>query len=387
MKKLLNSICLLVISLVTHTVYGAIGMVTSYSDIIHTPTAIAYQGSLVVFYHRDANKTKTYFSIGTPGVDGTLIWSAPYQLDTQLIHGNGVTPVPATLNNSLYVFGRSTNNELIYNGVNSLSDLKSGKWKSEAFFSHKNSNEEFTQLDANLKNFAAIEYAHGDLNTDDEDKERRVMIVYYEQDSKQKFSFSNCGAVDSSAGLACYGGKFDYDTSDHYSGSKTTKFDGAPHLFVPFNEDRPGDWVEMYLRDVNAEMRGHFYQPQHGYGNEIYTWWNFNNDIPKDAIKASKNPVGTAQILDPNTGEYLTQIYYQASGEDPIYRSNETAQYSGSWTKGEKVNGDLIRTNNDRGLGVTTVTYNGYAYVLYVEKDTRILRYYTDTKADVSPLP
>ncbi len=329
------------------------GQVENVSGVAYTPTAIVVEDAIVVFYQLKSNLDQVVFSVGKLNAEGNLDWgSTSYIVDTDVIQSASIAPAPALLDGKLYLFGRSADKKLIYNAVDSLQNLIDGVWMFESPELHYHGVP--TELDANLPYISALEYAHGDLSTPDQNKERRILLAYYSKNSNEHFSSSTCYAIYTGQ-LLCSGGPHVYEYG-------STKFNGAPHLVNSYFYSFENAFPEMYIRNTAGTMTVNSFNPQNGYGTD-YTWWgNSNYDVPQDAMHASQSPIGSVQTRN-SDGDYLTQLYFRNAGNNDLHKTSESLTNSAyDWNKAQDLYLDTIDHQ-----GVSAVVYNDRAYMFYVQ--------------------
>lgn len=365
----------LVFSLVAAPVFAQpiSGPVGQVSGVSHTPSVVVFDDALITFYQTNSEKLQISFSIATADESGDLIWDPmTYTIDSNVIHSEKVAPQPVLLNNTLYVFGRGAEGNLIYNSVDTLDQLIAGEWNNHALISIFNG-DALTRLSENINEFSALEYAHGGLDIPDAEKKRKILLAYYEKDANNKFSYLTCFFESK---LICEGEKVHYET-----GSKN--FKGAPLLLNEFSYKNVFPFPVMYIQDDKGVLTKQMFTPKDGFGMQ-YEWYNNSNyDIPKSLVEASSNPIGVAQYADEN-GIYSSHLYYRQSGANAIKKSSQSLANNGlyEWNEGSKL-GLSIGANH----GVKTIVYKDRAYVFYVEKGTEMLKYYSDMFAQAPLLP
>jgi hypothetical protein len=355
---------------------------TPVTNIISTPKAVVVDNSLVVFFQDKNDPQIGHFFVATPGANGHLLFEpTKYTLNEEIFKLGGLSaPEPVLLNNQLYVFGRSDENQLIYNAVDSLADLKNNNWHSKTKLIHSNTGKGNTSLNSDgyfHNQISAVEYSHGNLDTPDDQRQRRILLAFYEKNSGDHFTYSSCYEYNIGTLLICEGEK--------YIAPYGKVFNGAPLLvneFFPASgntydmlHETPALYVRLTHHDVLYKM---YWGPKDGYGE--YGWMAYADaEIPTVGQLTIGQP-GIAQNLDNERRVNITHLYYPTSISSSLY--TQTKESSANW-----IAADFLPLSTPDPYGVETVVYNGRAYTFYVDKIDNRLKYYSDTEAVEPTLP
>lgn len=326
------------------------------------PNAVVMQDengndALVVFYRLRQDQQKVGFSIArNVGSYGKLIWDPrDYVLKQDVMNTQGIAPKAVMLDDTLYVFGAKNDERrysLHYNSFDSLDDL----------IAHTEGN---TGNTPHLSLSTLIDGSDPQLSVSALDNGKLLLAYQPYKHYHKTFLYQTCEP--SNGELVCSKEAFsrNYDT-----------FEGNLNL-VSLETNGEQQIMMFTARDSSKHLHFYLYDDKLNDFSHRYT---FNGRDGNQKLLMSEKPAGTVQA-----GNTVMVYYKQPHGHalhktsfdlSSLYKTSGVA-----WSKPTPIKIKKNDKKNDALLsetGVSAIRFKDRTFVFYGEKDSRLVKYFTE---------